>query len=251
MGPTDRFRSQSRRTKRRRPPRPYRTGPLAPCRVRCRTVDHGQQRAEAVTRRSLKPQVASLTALWSGMEETGDKEFESPHPAAASPLGSCRRGSGRRGRPSPSGPHWEPLPARCGRHRPHRPCRPPAISSGRERSPAVRTRSLGGGRGAGRPCLTWGNAAARNCMACKGSSSVGVGSTSSSLTTGRPVPWVGMIRTPLWLHGFNFRQPVPPAVQQKSASRSDLVAGSSTDCRKQRYLMQCRRLWELRRSAQR
>ena len=88
-----------------------------------------------------------------------------PHPAAASPPGSCPRGGGRRG---PSHPvselgavatRWAvwsflaAVPSTCHMQR------SPAVTSGQPRS-------LEAGRWAGRPALTWGGGGGRNCMAC-------------------------------------------------------------------------------------
>jgi hypothetical protein len=96
-------------------------------------------------------------------------EFESPHLAAASPSGRLPTRSGSPRTASPSG--------RAGSRR-HQVGRawsflaavPPACH--KQRSPAVcsgHSRSLEGGRWAGRRSLTWGGGGGRNCMACKGS----------------------------------------------------------------------------------
>jgi hypothetical protein len=63
----------------------------------------GVQRARAVTSGSEEPQVKPPTQPRPGRASGGGPEFESPHPAAASPAGSCPRGGGHRGRASPSG----------------------------------------------------------------------------------------------------------------------------------------------------
>jgi hypothetical protein len=93
--------------------------------------------------------------------------FESLHPAAASPSGSCPRGDG-----SPRTAHL------LAELEPSSPCGSSSFSSTvpptchKQRSPAVcsgQSRSLGEGGWAGRTPLTWDGGRARNCMACKGS----------------------------------------------------------------------------------
>ena len=98
---------------------------------------------------------------------THTAEFESPDPPAASPPGSCPRGGGHRGRASPS--------TRAGSHRRQvgassfSPAVPPACHKQRARAVCIgHSRSVRGGRWAGRTTLTWGGGGGRNCIACKG-----------------------------------------------------------------------------------
>jgi hypothetical protein len=98
----------------------------------------------------------------------GDVEFESPHPAAASPPRSCPQAGGHRR----TGLTLRPSGAVAARHehrRSRRPCHPRATSSGHERYPAVNHGHCHRGRCAARRPLTCGGKATRNCMACKGS----------------------------------------------------------------------------------
>jgi hypothetical protein len=111
----------------------------------------------------------------------GPVEFESPHPAAASPPGSCQRGGGHRGRASPCS-ELEAVAARCGASSFSPPCHPRAISSGHQRYPAESHGQSEEAVGLGRPFPTWGGGGARNCMACKGSG----GSNPLSSTTRKP-----------------------------------------------------------------
>jgi hypothetical protein len=63
-------------------------------------------------------------------------EFESPHPAAASPPGSCHKAVVTKDGPHPPG-ELRTVAARWERRRSRRPCHPHAIRSGQERYPAV------------------------------------------------------------------------------------------------------------------
>jgi hypothetical protein len=63
-------------------------------------------------------------------------EFESPHPAAASPSASCPRDGGHQGRASPS-MSWKRSPLDAEHRRSRRPCHPRAISSGHQQYLAV------------------------------------------------------------------------------------------------------------------
>jgi hypothetical protein len=63
-------------------------------------------------------------------------EFESPHPAAASPPGSCHKAVVTKDGPHPPG-ELRTVAARWERRRSRRPCHPRAIRSGQERYPAV------------------------------------------------------------------------------------------------------------------
>jgi hypothetical protein len=75
----------------------------------------GVQRARAVTTGNKEAQVRPPTELRPGLLPGGGPEFESPHPAAASPTGSCPRSGGHRGRAHPA-IELEPSPPEIVRH---------------------------------------------------------------------------------------------------------------------------------------
>jgi hypothetical protein len=116
----------------------------------------------------MSPAPSSARACWHGSADRPGGADESPHPAAASPLGSCHEAVGHRGRASPYGRAGSRR--RQARASSFSPAVPPMCH--KQRSPALssgQSRSLGEGGCAGRTPLTWGGGVGRNCMACKGS----------------------------------------------------------------------------------
>jgi hypothetical protein len=134
--------------------------------VHAEPAGRGVQRARAVTSGGEEPQVKPPAQPRPATPSGGGPEFETPHPVAASPPGSCPRGGG-----SPR--TGLTLQASWSRHRQdeHRcscPAVPPACH--KQRSPAVSSgqpRSLREDRCAAHRPLTCGGKAARHCMACK------------------------------------------------------------------------------------
>jgi hypothetical protein len=109
---------------------------VGPCWVRNRRANDGQQRTRPVTERQPEPLVTGRMASWPWTEKIGDVELASRQAAAASPAGSCPRGSSSPRTGRHPAVELGAVAASLEHHRPRRPCHPRAITSGHERSPA-------------------------------------------------------------------------------------------------------------------
>jgi hypothetical protein len=131
-------------------------------------ADRGLQRSPAVTTGAKEPQVRPPTQRPPGSLPGGGPEFESPDPAAASPLGSCHETVVHRRRATPStqaGNRYLQVQALS-----FSPAVPPTCHKQRARAVSSgQSRSLRDGRCAACGPLTRTVDMARHCMACKGS----------------------------------------------------------------------------------